>query len=298
MPTNGDRISTNGDRKLELDTSGRAESNGGGGDLSRVVMAPDRASKAMNPSTTNQRQIGSPEKSRRIEAAVPRLFTASIGSFSNAFRMLFGDKIDMEMTGIARSSDRYQPWPVKWPEMEIASRSVFHEGAAEKKSKAEKKLRKEAKKAKNSLRESGTSMVDARVVAKDADVAIRVGEEAAGEGEEVGKSDRKHIVHLEMIVVEEEGIFASFYSFNRYLLMTGCCACRKVVITEPSTMGTKKSRTGGDLEGCDSEIVQLKPVNVSGPMDLGNKMACSRGIARPISFKSVSRVHPTNIECC
>ena len=27
-------------------------------------------------------------------------------------------------------------------------------------------------------------------------------------------------------------------------------------------MGTRRSRTGGDLEGCDSEIVQLEPVNV------------------------------------
>ena len=27
-------------------------------------------------------------------------------------------------------------------------------------------------------------------------------------------------------------------------------------------MGTKRSRTGGDLEGCNSEIVQLEPVNV------------------------------------
>ena len=60
MPTNGDRISTDGDRKLTLDTSGRAESNGGGGDLPRVVMGPDRAPKAVNPSTINQRQIGSP----------------------------------------------------------------------------------------------------------------------------------------------------------------------------------------------------------------------------------------------
>ena len=39
------------------------------------------------------------------------------------------------------------------------------------------------------------------------------------------------------------------------ILHQGCCACRKVVITKPSTMGTKRSRTGGDLEGYDSEIV-------------------------------------------
>ena len=29
----------------------------------------------------------------------------------------------MEMTGVARSFDRYQPWPVKWSEMKIASGS-------------------------------------------------------------------------------------------------------------------------------------------------------------------------------
>ena len=42
-------------------------------------------------------------------------------------------------------------------------------------------------------KESGLCVneVNARIVAEDADVAIRVGEEAAGEGEEVGKSDRK-----------------------------------------------------------------------------------------------------------
>ena len=60
MPTNSDRISTDGNGKLEFDTSDRAESNGGGGDLSRVVMAPDRAPKAVNPSMTDQRQIVSP----------------------------------------------------------------------------------------------------------------------------------------------------------------------------------------------------------------------------------------------
>ena len=59
MPTNGDRISTNGDGKLELDTFGRVESNGGG-DLSFVVMAPDQAPKVVNPSMTDQRQIGFP----------------------------------------------------------------------------------------------------------------------------------------------------------------------------------------------------------------------------------------------
>ncbi|KAH9767785.1 ras-related protein RABE1a [Citrus sinensis] len=37
---------------------------------------------------------------------------------SAAFRMLYGDKDDMEMTGVARASDRYQPWPVELPETE------------------------------------------------------------------------------------------------------------------------------------------------------------------------------------
>ncbi|KAH9699146.1 hypothetical protein KPL71_024234 [Citrus sinensis] len=51
----------------------------------------------------------------------------------------------------------------------------------------------------------------------------------------------------------------------------GCCTCRKVVITEPSTMRTRRSRTGGDLEGCDSEIVQLEPVNVKWLDGLGKE---------------------------
>ncbi|KAH9654771.1 glutamate--tRNA ligase [Citrus sinensis] len=42
---------------------------------------------------------------------------------SAAFRMLYGDKDDMEMTGIARASDRYQPWPVELPETETKSGS-------------------------------------------------------------------------------------------------------------------------------------------------------------------------------
>ncbi|KAH9675927.1 NAD(P)-bd dom domain-containing protein [Citrus sinensis] len=121
MLTNGDRISTDGDGKLELDTFGRAESNGGGGDLSCVVMAPDRAPKAVNPSMTDQRQIGSPRWLNHGE--LKRRFCGFLRLQSGAFRTLFGDKIGMEMTGIARSSDRYQPWPVKWPEMEIASGS-------------------------------------------------------------------------------------------------------------------------------------------------------------------------------
>ena len=41
-------------------------------------------------------------------------------------------------------------------------------------------------------------------------------------------------------------------------------------------MGTRRSRMGGDLEGCDSEIVQLEPVNVKWLDGLGKKMACSR----------------------
>ncbi|KDO69807.1 hypothetical protein CISIN_1g045382mg, partial [Citrus sinensis] len=34
------------------------------------------------------------------------------------FRMLYGDKDGMEMTGVARASDRYQPWPMELPETE------------------------------------------------------------------------------------------------------------------------------------------------------------------------------------
>ena len=59
MPTNGDQLSTDSDGKLELDTSSRAESNGGSGDLPHVVMAPDRTPKTLNPLTADQRQIGS-----------------------------------------------------------------------------------------------------------------------------------------------------------------------------------------------------------------------------------------------
>ncbi|KAH9693858.1 SSD domain-containing protein [Citrus sinensis] len=40
-----------------------------------------------------------------------------------AFRMLYGDKDDMEMTGITRASDRYQPWPVELPETKTKSGS-------------------------------------------------------------------------------------------------------------------------------------------------------------------------------
>ena len=36
-------------------------------------------------------------------------------------------------------------------------------------------------------------------------------------------------------------------------------------------MGTRRSRTGGDLEGCDSEIVQLEPVNVKWLDELGKE---------------------------
>ena len=43
------------------------------------------------------------------------------------------------------------------------------------------------------------------------------------------------------------------------------------MITEPSTMGTRRSHTGGDLEGCDSEIVQLEPVNVKWLDGLGKE---------------------------
>ncbi|KAH9759564.1 SSD domain-containing protein [Citrus sinensis] len=40
-----------------------------------------------------------------------------------AFRMLYGDKDDMEMTGITRASDQYQPWPVELPETKTKSGS-------------------------------------------------------------------------------------------------------------------------------------------------------------------------------
>ena len=36
-------------------------------------------------------------------------------------------------------------------------------------------------------------------------------------------------------------------------------------------MGTRRSRTGGDLEGCDSAIVQLEPVNVKWLDGLGKE---------------------------
>ena len=36
-------------------------------------------------------------------------------------------------------------------------------------------------------------------------------------------------------------------------------------------MGTRRSRTGGNLEGCDSEIVQLEPVNVKWLDELGKE---------------------------
>ena len=36
-------------------------------------------------------------------------------------------------------------------------------------------------------------------------------------------------------------------------------------------MGTRRSRTGGDLEGCDSEVVQLEPVNVKWLDGLGKE---------------------------
>ena len=43
-----------------------------------------------------------------------------------------------------------------------------------------------------------------------------------------------------------------------------------MVITEPSTMGTKRS-TGGDLKGCDSAIVWLEPVIVKWLDGLGEE---------------------------
>ena len=56
LPVNGHRNSTDGDGKLITESSSHAESNGGGGDLPHAVMAPDRAPKVMNPSTTDQQQ--------------------------------------------------------------------------------------------------------------------------------------------------------------------------------------------------------------------------------------------------
>ena len=64
-------------------------------------------------------------------------------------------------------------------------------------------------------------------------------------------------------------------------------------------MGTRRSRTSGDLEGCDSEIVQLEPVNVKvARWTWERRWLALAVIARPMSFKSVSRVYPTSIECC
>ena len=60
---------------------------------------------------------------RRNRGEMKRQFRDFSRLQSAAFRTLFGHKIGMEMIGIARSSDRYQPWPGKWPEMEIASGS-------------------------------------------------------------------------------------------------------------------------------------------------------------------------------
>ncbi|KAK9186056.1 hypothetical protein WN943_026417 [Citrus x changshan-huyou] len=50
----------------------------------------------------------------------------------------------------------------------------------------------------------------------------------------------------------------------------GYCTCRKVVITEPSTMGTRRS-TSDDLKGCDSAIVWLEPVIVKWLDGLGKE---------------------------
>ena len=56
LPINGHRNSFDGDGKLKFDSSSHAESNGGGGDLPRAAMAPDRAPKAVSPSMADQRQ--------------------------------------------------------------------------------------------------------------------------------------------------------------------------------------------------------------------------------------------------
>ena len=63
-------------------------------------------------------------------------------------------------------------------------------------------------------------------------------------------------------------------------------------------MGTRRSRTGGDLEGCDSKIVQLEPMNVKWLDGLEKEDGLLSPESRPMSFKSVSRVYQTSIECC
>ncbi|KAH9671711.1 Plant UBX domain-containing protein 7 [Citrus sinensis] len=57
---------------------------------------------------------------------------------------------------------------------------------------------------------------------------------------------------------------------KRLILHQGYCTCRKVVIMEPSTMGTRRS-TGGDLEGFDNAIVWLEPVIVKWLDGLGEE---------------------------
>lgn len=53
------KIQPTGTEKLRLDTSDLAESNGGGSELRRTAMAPDRAPEATNLSTADQRQFDS-----------------------------------------------------------------------------------------------------------------------------------------------------------------------------------------------------------------------------------------------
>ena len=56
LSVNGHRNSSAGDGKLRTESSSHAESNGGGGDLPRAAMAPDRAPEVVNPPTADQRQ--------------------------------------------------------------------------------------------------------------------------------------------------------------------------------------------------------------------------------------------------
>ena len=55
LPVNDHWNSFDDDGKVRTESSSHAESNGGGGDLPRAVMAPDRAPEVVNRSTAKQR---------------------------------------------------------------------------------------------------------------------------------------------------------------------------------------------------------------------------------------------------
>ena len=55
------------------------------------------------------------------------------------------------------------------------------------------------------------------------------------------------------------------------ILLQGYYTYQKVAITKSSTMGTGRGYTSSDLEGCDSEIVPLEPVNVKWLDGLANE---------------------------